>query len=164
MRRAQLMSGVIYVVFVALSVRLFDALPSGVDETASLDVAGEITAVLVPLLVVAAVASQLSAAVADTAGGGEMFTGAGRATSSAGIGYLVVTGASIAVVWLADVFTIISLASRAFAAYYFVATSMVLVVLIRDRSMPRRIARTAGFGILIVLLGLVVVFAIPADA
>ena len=164
MRRAQLISGVIYVAFVALSVRLFDALPPTVDETAILDVAGEITSVLLPLLVIAAVASQLSAAVADTAGGGEMLTGFGRADSSVGVGYVAITGAAIAVVWLADVFAIISLASRAFAAYYFLATSMALVVLVGDRSMPRRTARLAGFGGLIVLLGLVVVLAIPADA
>lgn len=164
MRRAQMISGVVYVAFVALSVRLFDALPSRVDETAILDVAGEITPVLVPLLVVAAVASQLSAAVADTAGGGEMLTGSSRNAASAGVGYVAVTGAAIAVVWLADVFAIISLASRAFAAYYFVATTTVLLVLVRDRSAPRRGIRIAGFAALIVLLGLVVVFAIPADA
>jgi hypothetical protein len=164
MRRAQLISGFIYLVFVALSVRVFDALPTTVRETAVLDVAGEITGVLVPLLVIAAVASQLSAAIADTAGGGEMLTGASRATSSAGVGYVAVTGAAIAVVWLADVFAIVSLASRAFAAYYFVATSMALVVLVRERSIPHRAVRIAGFGTLAVLLGLVVVFAVPAGA
>ncbi|MEZ5246142.1 MAG: hypothetical protein R2707_13665 [Acidimicrobiales bacterium] len=164
MRRAQLISAAIYLVFVALSVRVFDALPSTVQETAILDVAGEMTVVLVPLLVVAAVASQLSAAIADTAGGGEMLAGAIPRMSSAGVGYVAVTGSAVAVVWLADVFAIVSLASRAFAAYYLVATMMLLVVLIRDRSVPRRTARLAGFGTLAVLLGLVVVFAIPAGS
>jgi hypothetical protein len=164
MRRAQLLSAVIYVVFVALSVRAFDVLPQRIDETAILDVAREVTPVLVPLLVVAAVASQLSAAVADTAGGGEMLAGATRLIPTAGTGYVAVTGLAIAVVWLADVFSIISFASRAFAAYYFVQTVMVVMVLVRTRDISQRRARLAGFGMLLVVLGFVTVFAIPADS
>jgi hypothetical protein len=164
MRRAQLLSGSVYVLFVALSVRAFDALPASVDETAILDLAGEVTPVLVPLLMVAAVASQLSAAVADTAGGGEMLTGSSRTAPSAGVGYVAVTSAAVAVVWLTDVFSIISLASRAFAAYYLIQTLMVFTVLARDRSMPRRVLRLVGYGSLLVILGFVVIFAIPADS
>lgn len=164
MRRAQLFSGWIYVAFVALTVRAFDSLPARVDETAILEVAGEVTAMLVPLLIVAAVASQLSAAVADTAGGGEMLTGSSRTAPSAGVGYVAVTSAAVAVVWLADVFAIISLASRAFAAYYFTQTLMVCVVLVKDRSIPNRSLRLIGFGSLLIVLGFVVVFAIPADS
>lgn len=164
MRRAQLLSGSVYVVFVALSVRSFDALPARVDETAVLDVGREVTVALVPLLVIAAVASQLSAAVADTAGGGEMLTGSSRMAPSAGVGYVAVTSASIAVVWLADVFAIISLASRSFAAYYFVQALMVVSVLAKERSIQRRTARLVGYGGLLVVLGFVVIFAIPADA
>lgn len=164
MRRAQLLSGSVYVVFVALSVRAFDALPARVDETAILDLAREVTPVLVPLLVIAAAASQLSAAVADTAGGGEMLTGSSRMAPSAGVGYVAVTTAAIAVVWLVDVFAIISLASRAFAAYYLIQTLMVVSVLARDRSIPRRAARLVGYAGLLVILGFVVIFAIPADS
>ncbi len=164
MRRAQLLSAGIYVVFVALSVRSFDVLPATVDETAILEVAGEVTPVLVPLLIIAAVASQLSAAVADTAGGGEMLTGATRAVPGAGIGYLVVTSSAIVVVWLADVFAIISFASRAFAAYYFVQTVMVVLVLARSRDISGRRVRLAGFGALLLVLGFVTVFAIPAGS
>lgn len=164
MRTAQILSGVIYVVFVALGVRVFDALPGVVEETAIIDVAGEITVVLVPLLVVAAVASQVSAGVADTAGGGEMITGSSRATTSAGVGYVAVTGAAVAVVWLADVFAIISLASRAFAAYYLVNAVMAVAVVAGDRSIPRRGMRLVSFGAVTLVLGFVVVFAIPADA
>jgi len=164
MRRAQLLSAGIYVVFVALSVRSFDVLPATVDETAILDVASAVTPVLVPLLVVAAVASQLSAAVADTAGGGEMLTGATRLIPAAGVGYVAVTGTAIAVVWLFDVFAIVSFASRAFAAYYFVQTVMVMLVLSTSRDISRRRLRFLGFGMLLVVLGFVTVFAIPADS
>jgi hypothetical protein len=164
MRRAQQLSGWVYVGFVALTVRAFDTLPARVDETAILDVAGEVTAVLVPLVVIAAIASQLSAAVADTTGGGEMLTGSSRMAPSAGVGYVAVTSAAIAVIWLADVFAIISLASRAFAAYYLIQTLMVVFVLAKDRSIPNRAVRLVGFGSLLLILGFVVVFAIPADS
>lgn len=164
MRTAQLLSSGIYVVFVALGVGAFDALPAQVDETAILDVAGEVTPVLVPLLVVAAVASQLSAAVADTAGGGEMLTGSARVAPAAGVGYVAVTGAAIAIVWLADVFAIISFASRAFAAYYFTQTLMVLLVLARTEGATKRGSRLLFYGTLLVVLGFVTVFAVPAES
>lgn len=164
MRSAQLLSAGIYVVFVALAVGAFDALPARVDETAILDVAGELTPVLVPLLVIAAVASQFSAAVADTAGGGEMLTGSARRAPAAGVGYIAVTGAAIAVVWLVDVFAIISFASRAFAAYYFSQTLMVVLVLARSDGIPRRRQKLVSYTALLVILGLVSIFAIPAES
>ncbi len=164
MRLAQLLSSAVYVVFVALSVRAFDVLPARVDETAILDMAGEVAAVLVPLLVIAAIASQLSAAVADTAGGGEMLSGASRVVPTARYGYLIVTGLAIAVVWLVDVFAIISVASRAFAAFYLVQTVMAFSVLYRDQSLPRRTSLLLSYGVLIVVMAFIVGFAIPADS
>ncbi len=164
MRHAQLLSGAVYVLFVLLGVRLFGALPVAADETAILDIADELTPVLAPLLVVAAVASQLSAAVADTAGGGEMLTGASRRVPAAGVGYVAVTGAAIAVVWLADVFAIISFASRAFAAYYLSQTLMVLAYTVSSPRSERRRHRLVSYGALVVVLGFVVLFARPAAA
>ncbi len=164
MRLAQLISSAVYVVFVALSVRAFDVLPARVDETAILDMAGEVATVLVPLLVVAAIASQLSAAVADTAGGGEMLSGASRVVPAARYGYVIVTGLAIGVVWLVDVFAIISVASRAFAAFYLVQTVMSFFVLYRDRSLRRRTTLLLSYGALILVLAFIVGFAIPADS
>ena len=77
---------------------------------------------------------------------------------------MAVTGAAIVVVWLADVFAIITLASRAFAGYYFIQVMMVFLVLATDRLIPRRAARLAGYGILLVFLAFVVIFAIPVDS
>jgi len=62
MRSAQLVSGAIYLVFVSISIPLLDRLPSGVDETAIIDLAASAVAVLGPLLIIAAVMSQFSAA------------------------------------------------------------------------------------------------------
>ena len=73
------------------------------------------------------------------------------------------TGSAIAVVWLADVFAIISFASRAFAAYYFVQTVMLMLVLARSRDISRRRGKLAGYGLLLVVLGFVTLFATPVD-
>lgn len=162
MRRAQLIAGVVYVVFVALSVRVFDALPGTVDDTAVLDVAGEVTVVLIPMLIVAAIASQLSAAVADTVGGGEMLA-AGNGTATSGVGYVAITGAAVAVVWLADVFAIISIASRAFAAYYLTQTLLAVMEVVSQESTSRRTVQLAQQVLLAAVLAFVVLFAIPAD-
>ena len=82
MRRAQVISGVIYVVFSILIVPLFGHLGGGPQETSIIEAARYVAPLLAPLLLVAAVASQLSAAAADTAGGSEMITG--RAPTPAG--------------------------------------------------------------------------------
>ncbi len=162
MRRAQLVSGVVYLVFVALAVRLFSVVPSTIDATAILDVAGQVTVIAVPLLLVSAVASQLSAAVADTVGGGQMLTGAARHDRPARRGYAAVIAAAILLVWVSDVFTIVSLASRAFAAYYLVQTIQVLVVVAADRKRARRGLTLVGYGLLAAVLAFIVFFAVPA--
>lgn len=163
MRAAQLLSGAIYVAFVSLSVGLFDALSGEVSETAIIDVARTVTPILGPLLVLAAVASQLSAAVADTAGGGEMLTGTTRAVTNAGVGYVTVTSLSIALVWFTDVFGIVSLASRAFAAYYLSQTLLATIVLVRGQDVEHRWLRLCGSVALMVVTAFVTVFAIPVD-
>lgn len=78
-----------------------------------------VAAVLPAMLVVAAVMSQFSAAVADTAGGGGLFSEFSRRRVSLQRSYLLVVLATIVVVWSANIFEIIVLASRAFAFYYF---------------------------------------------
>ncbi len=162
MRAAQLISAAVYVAFVGLSVRVFDALPARVDETAILDAVVEITPILVPLLVVAAVASQLSAAVADTAGGGEMLTGAMKSASASRLGFLFVTAGAIGVVWSVDVFSIVSLASRAFAAYYLVQVVQALLLLRSNKAIAQRGLKLGlNSGLLFGLL-FVVIFAIPS--
>ncbi|RMH85647.1 MAG: hypothetical protein D6683_01205 [Actinomyces sp.] len=164
MRLAQALSAVVYVAFVGLGVRTFGDLPAGLDETAIIDLARDVSVVLVPLLVVAAVASQLSAGIADTAGGGEMITGARRGHPDAGVGYVVVVGGAIVLTWLSDVFAIISLASRAFALYYLLQTIAALVVAATSPSLPRRYPRLVGLALVALLMAFVVGFARPAGA
>jgi hypothetical protein len=161
MRRAQIVSGVIYVVFALLVVPLFGNLGIGARETAIVDAARHVAPILAPLLIVAAVASQLSAAGADAAGGSEMITERLR-YEPGNAGYLVVTAGAAFVVWATDVFGIVSLASRAFAAYYLCQAVVAAIAAARSRPPHHRrivVANVALAGV----LAFVTVAAIPAS-
>jgi hypothetical protein len=72
--------------------------------------------------------------------------------------YLAITIAAIALVWLADIFEIISIASRTFAFYYLLQTINAWIAAERFyRAWPCILARTR-FGGLIVILSFVVFF------
>ena len=159
MRRSQLLSGAIYVTFALLIVPLFDHLGGGPSETSIINAARFVTPILGPLIVIAAIASQLSAAAADTAGGSEMITQRPR-HEPGNLGYLVVTGGATIVVWATDVFGIVSIASRAFAAYYLCQTLIAAATAARTRPPRFRLVIAANLG-LAALLAFIAVAAIP---
>jgi len=70
------------------------------------------------LLIVAALASQFSAAVADTNGGGGLFSELTKGRLGSKWGYLIIAGLGVVITWFFEVFEIIALASKAFAFYY----------------------------------------------
>jgi hypothetical protein len=155
MRQAQVISGAIYVAFAALVVPLFADLGTRARETAILDAARVVTPVLVPLLVVAAVASQLSAAAADTAGGSEMLTDRPRHRGG-NVGYPAVAFGAAVIVWFSNTFEIVSLASRAFAFYYFCQAVVTALVAARSEAPDRRRTMIASATLAVALLFAVV--------
>ncbi len=161
MRSAQLISGTIYVAFGALVVPFFGHLGSGPRETAILDAARIVSPVLVPLLVLAAIASQLSAATADTAGGSEMLTD--RPHHQGGnVGYPAVALGAALVAWFANIFSIVSFASRAFAVYYLCQALLTAMTAWRLRT-PRYLLVSVASTVLAAALLFVAIAAIPGD-
>ncbi len=76
MRRAQIISGIIYVAFVFVALPLLPHLENTTpNETAIVELAKFVSPWLPFLLIIAAVMGQFSAAVADTVGGGGLFRG-----------------------------------------------------------------------------------------
>ena len=138
---------------------LFDHLGDGPSETSIIDAARFVTPLLAPLIIVAAIASQLSAAAADTAGGSEMITERPR-HEAGNIGYVIVTGGAAVVVWATNVFGIVSIASRAFAAYYLCQTLVAASTAARTRPPRFRLVIAANLG-LAALLAFITVAAIP---
>jgi len=96
-------------------------------ETSIIDLMEVVAPILSALLVAAALSAQFSAAVADTSGSGGLFSelSGGRVSPRAAYTGLVVIGLTLT--WAADVFQIISYASRAFAVYYAIQTSIAAV-------------------------------------
>lgn len=73
MRRAQWLSTLIYLLFIVLILPVAGH-QQGLSETAIIQFGAQISWVLPPLLIIAALMSQFSAAVADTIGGGGLFS------------------------------------------------------------------------------------------
>ncbi len=159
MRRAQILSGAIYVTFAVLIVPLFAHLGSGPQETSIIDAARYVAPLLAPLLIVAAIASQLSAAAADAAGGSEMITERPR-HEPGNVGYLVVAAGATVVVWATDVFGIVSIASRAFAAYYLCQAVIAVATATQTRPKNYRLVAAANITLSLVL-AFIVIAAIP---
>ena len=157
MRYAQLLSGFIYLLFIGLALPLLGDFHESRDETAIIELSATVAVILPAMLLVAAVMSQFSAAVADTAGSGGLLSEFSRRRLTPGVGYTLVATVAIILIWSASIFEIITIASRAFALYYLLQC---LVALIVSRGQGSLLQRT--FFVLIgLLLLLVVVFAIP---
>lgn len=163
MRWAQLLAGLIYIVFVSLALPAligFDRQPS---ETAIIALSERVAVVLPFMLILAAVMSQFSASVADTVGAGGLMEEATRQKIKTRVGYAIVSLIAILLVWSIDIFHIIALASRAFAFYYALqCASAVLATLKSDADVPYRVLRISGFVLLGLLMLAVTLFALPA--
>lgn len=118
MRRAQLISSAIYMVYIFLFAYLFAPGDMVLSETAIIDLMGLIAPILPVLLVVAALSAQFSAAIADTGGCGGLVEELTDHRVVQKRAYIVLAVIGIALTWWADIFEIISYASRAFAFYY----------------------------------------------
>ena len=117
MKWAQALSALIYIVFIALATPLFGGF-SEVSETEIIDISGRVSWVLPYMLVIGAVMAQFSAAVADTISSGGLAEEASRGRIRHRYVYALATLLACALLWLSDIFAVISYASRAFAAYY----------------------------------------------
>jgi len=160
MRLAQFLSAGIYIAFAFLMLPLLHFLPIGKpDETAIIDLSRHVSIVLPTMLIIAAVMSQFSAAVADTLGGGGLVSEESRTRITPGIGYLVIAAAAIALIWSTSIFEIVAYASRAFAFYYFAQTLLALHLAWRGTVGWHRWFRLTGFGLMAIALAWVVLFA-----
>ena len=164
MRAAQILSAIIYIAFVGLIVPELIYLPHGhPQETAIINLSGHVAWVLPFLLVLAAFMSQLSAAIADTIGAGGLVSEESGKRVKQQASYPILITFSIALIWLFDIFQVISIASRAFAFYYMVQAIIAMLVAGYDPDgQPKRLHQV-WFGLLAIMLGLIVLFALPAE-
>jgi len=169
MRRAQLISGALYVMSVAALMPIVQHLNLEHIEIAEIVSATGLAATVLPLmLIVAAIMSQFSAAVADTVGAGGLVNESSSGKLSTNISYIAVSIFAVLLVWTADLLQIISFASRAFAMYYLL--QCVLAFIVSDhhyRHQTHRLHQTyvhqRNFATVGAILAFIVVFAIPAE-
>lgn len=165
MHVAQLLAGVIYVLFAGLAMPLMapfaHAKPS---ETAIIGLSGAITLVLPMMLVLAAVMSQFSAAIADTIGAGGVIENETRRHVPAQTSYLVITLMAAALLWVTNIFEVVTLASRAFAFYYLLQAVLAARLAAETGAGWRRRWLTGSYWVLAIIMLAIVLFARPVAA
>jgi hypothetical protein len=123
MRYAQWISSGIYVAFVALATIFFGMFHT-ISETGIITLSSSVAFSLPALLIIGAVMSQFSAAVADTIGSGGLLEEVTRGQLKHHWVYAGVASLSIVLLWSSNIFAVIAYASRAFATYYMVQCAM----------------------------------------
>jgi hypothetical protein len=140
--------------------RFSDGLPAQGGETAIIGLLRSVGTAVAPLLILTALASQLSAAVADMNGAGGLLAGASAGRLPVRLGNLLTALVAIAITWTANIYEIITYASKMFVIYYALQALQATLA-----AWPRGERwRACGFaGALLVALG-VMVFAKPVVA
>ena len=159
MCRAQLLSSAIYLIYVGFAGLDFAASSLPLKETAIIGMMQPIATVLPILLVVAALAAQFSAAVADTNGCGGLTQEMSGGRISSRLAYVALAVLALGLTWAADIYQIISYASRGFAVYYALQCALATRLSREEASSPWR---TTGFMLLTVLLAAAALLGIPA--
>ncbi len=164
MRRAQLISGALYIASVAALMPIVQHLNLEDIQIAEIVSATGLAATALPLmLIVAAIMSQFSAAVADTVGAGCLACESSNGKLSTHYGYVAVSLFAIILIWTANLLEIISFASRAFALYYLLQCVVALIVRYQHYEHKRYRLQQTYFASVAAILAFIVVFAIPAE-
>lgn len=105
-------------------------------------------------LVIAAVFSQFSAAVADAIGASGNLVELSEHKINTRLSYTVICLLALGLTWSADTMQILTLASKAFALYYMIQAVIAFVV-------ADQVAKRALFALVAMAMGFVVFFAVP---
>jgi len=151
MKLSQWIATAIYIAYVAFLSVSFDAGSFELEETAIIDMMRGVSAILGPLLIIAALSAQFSAAVADTSGSGGLVTELSHHKVTPKHTYLGIAVIGLLLTWAADIFQIVSYASRAFALYYGLQGGLACARAYRERQVSHRSLRLALYGALAVL-------------
>jgi hypothetical protein len=155
MKLAQIVSAVIYVVYIVLLVYTFVPGTIELDETAIIGMMQIVAPILPVLLVAAALSAQFSAAVADTSGSGGLIAEISGNRVSPRLAYTLLVAVGVTLTWSFNIFEIISYASRAFAAYYALQAMIAAITAYAERrhGAASAFAALACLGIGITLFG-----------
>ncbi len=157
MRRAQYISAAIYMIYIVLLAYVFHHNTITLNETAIIDMMAIVAPILPVLLVVAALSAQFSAAIADTSGAGGLFEELTKNKLKPAQAYALLVAVGITLTWSANVFEIISYASRAFALYYGLQSVVAALTAWRTAQYFRAVL----FSAMTLLAILIVIYGVP---
>ena len=158
MKWAQIIASLIYLLFISLATVLFhDGM--GADVTAIIEMTGPVAVILPTLLVIAAIGSQFSAAVADNAGAGGLIGEITHHRVPLTYAYALILLITIALTWETNVNLIIVYASRAFALFYLLQSCLATILAKRNKDSKRALL----FASLTIICGLVFSIGAPAE-
>lgn len=168
MRAAQIISTLIYLPFILLMTPFFAVHPphGTIEETAIIDILQPLGWALAPLVILTALASQLSAAVADMNGAGGLIHAAGNRHIDVRWGYALTAVVAILITTLSDIFEIIVIASKAFVFYYGLQSATAAALCLhpgpdgRAANRPRFLL----YAFAVMLAGAIILFGVPAGA
>jgi hypothetical protein len=158
MRHAQWIATAIYLSFLALLTPFLGVAAKAEGVAGILDIMRMVAAPLGIFVLIGALSSQLSAAVADSIGSGGLMNEVSRRKLSVPAAFAIASALAIAVVWLTDPFQVVAVSSRAFALFY--AMQCGLALLVSWRTGRGGWLMRSGFGI----VGLVCLIAAAAGA
>ncbi|QDV18940.1 hypothetical protein Pan153_36010 [Gimesia panareensis] len=154
-RLSQIISSVVYIVFVALATPLMYHLTRPVKDNELIVLAGQASVYLPIPLVCAAVLSQFSAALADTLGGsGNVVEATHEHVSALHANLLICAGALVLAFF--PTLTILALASRAFAFYYMLQCLIAF-------SLSKTLFQKVFFLLIALVLAFITLFAVPVE-
>ncbi len=159
MKQAQLLSAAIYLAFFLAMTPLF-AIDTSLDGVAAIvDMLAPVAAVLPIMIIVGALASQSSAAIADTLGAGGLVRDVSAKRIDIRHAYVLTAVIAALVTWETDIYALITLASRCFAFYY----ALQCLVAAISAYQLKQTKQAAGFLLLSAVCSIVVVFGAPVE-
>jgi len=161
MRSAQIVSGIIYLLFIGFVTVLFQP-NMGADVTGVISMTMPVAMVLPILLSVAAIGSQFSASVADSEGAGGLIEDITHHKLKIRYAYLLIILVTVSLTWGTNVNQIIAYASRAFALYYALQCVVAFVVAYEKKQLSKRRIRLFTFFLLALICFLVFAFGVPS--
>ncbi|MFC4701375.1 hypothetical protein ACFO4O_14490 [Glaciecola siphonariae] len=153
-RLSQIIATVVYLSFVALTLPAVHLLNGVYNDNSLIELVGYTAALLVAPLILAATLSQFSAAVADTLAAAGNLNELSNKKVPEKLAYLLIGMAAVALTWTVDTFTVLALASRAFALYYFLQCLVALTV-------TSNIGLKLFFTLMACILAFITLFAVP---
>jgi len=161
MRASQILSAIIYLVFLALTTILFHKGLKN-DVTAIIEMTRPVAFVLPILIAVAAIGSQFSAAVADNSGAGGLLEDITHKKLPIRYTYLLILIITVTLTWSANVNEIIAYASRAFALFYMFQSMVAFIVALQHKKLEHRLPRLVTFTFLVFMCFIVFAVGIPS--